>query len=242
MTMKKIGWRDVCEDPGDPRAHDFLRSKMRELKLPGLTSPLNFLARFVEREDVLDIGVVEHTLARTYGDEWKHRRIKENAARTVGIDIVADAVAALCERGYDVLCIDATSDFDLGDRFSRIVIGDVIEHVDSPVRLLRFAARHLSSEGLVLCTTPNPFFVGHLVRGFRDPPFVANGEHICWITPTMALEIGRRAGLDLVAYHHTIGSGSTFVRRLLVRMVRWFGLIEKEIFSGSYYYIFKKAD
>jgi SAM-dependent methyltransferase len=214
---------------------------MREIKRAGITSPTGFLSEFVSAQDVLDVGVVEHTVSRTFCDTWKHRKIRERAARVVGVDIVEDAVLSLVDRGYDVRLVDATSDVDLEERFTRVVIGDVIEHVDNPVSLLRFAARHLKDEGLVLCTTPNPFFVGHLIRGFRAPPFVANGEHVSWITPTMALEIGRRAGLELVAYHHTLGSGSTLIRRQAVRVVRWLGQIEKEIFAGSYYYIFKKA-
>lgn len=241
MSNGNEGWRTVCEDPGDARVHDFLRRKLREIKSAGLSSPGEFLLRFVANQDVLDIGVVEHTVARTYGSSWKHRRIKEFAARVVGVDIVEDAVRALCARGYDVRFVDATSEIDLGDRFTRVVIGDVIEHVDNPVSLLKFAARHLENDGLVLCTTPNPFFIGHLVRSFRDPPFVANGEHVSWITPTMALELGLRAGLELVAYHHTIGSGSTLLRRQLVRVVKLLGQIEKEIFAGSYYYVFKKV-
>ena len=241
MTNHRSGWRDISDDPGDAPVHDFLRRRMNELKRASLTSPVGFLEEFVVDQEVLDIGIVEHTYSNTFKHNWKHQTIKKVAANVVGVDIVEDAVLSLRERGYDVRLVDATSEIDLGERFTRVVIGDVIEHVDNPVSLLRFAARHLKDEGLVLCTTPNPFFIGHLIQGFRFPPFVANGEHVSWITPTMALEIGRRAGLELVAYHHTLGSGSTPLRRLLVRVVRWLGQLEKEIFSGSYYYIFKKA-
>lgn len=57
----------------------------------------------------------------------------------------------------------------------------------------------------------------------------------------MALGIGRRAGLELVGYHHLQGSGSTFVRRQLVHVVKLFGQIGKEIVSGAYYCIFEKV-
>lgn len=240
MRQNSGGWRDISDDPGNSSVHEFLRKRMREIRRATVTEPIDFLADFVSAQSVLDVGVVEHTISRTYGDNWKHDRIRAKASRLVGVDIVPEAVTSLCERGYDVRLVDATSESYLGERFSRVVIGDVIEHVDSPVALLKFAARHLEDKGVVLCTTPNPFFAGHLVRGFLSPPFVANGEHISWITPTMALEIGRRAGLELVAYHHAQGTGSNFVRRQLVRVLALLGQLDKEIFAGDYYYIFEK--
>lgn len=240
MSGVSQGWRAVSDDPGDERVLAFLRNKLASVKGRSVPATSQFLEEFVADQVVLDIGVVEHVIERSFRHDWRHERIRANASRTVGIDIIEDAVRALCERGYDVRLMDATSDEYLGERFSRVIIGDVIEHVDNPVALLRFAARHLAHDGLILCTTPNPFFIGHLVSGFRNPPFIANAEHISWITPTMAMEIGVRANLELSAYHHVQGSGSTFVRKQLVRLLRLLGQSNKEIFAGSYHYVFRK--
>ena len=53
-------------------------------------------------------------------------------------------------KGFDFRHVDATSDVDLGDRFDRVFIGDVIEHVNDPVALLNFAKRHLQPNGRIL--------------------------------------------------------------------------------------------
>jgi hypothetical protein len=53
----------------------------------------------------------------------------------------------------------------------------------------------------VVATTPNPFS-RKFYRRFRvDGTPIVNLDHVRWITPTHALEMGRRAGLGLVAYH-----------------------------------------
>ena len=153
-----------------------------------------------------------HTIDRTYDQNWKHNFIKQVATHVVGIDILKDEINQLRVRGYEVHHIDATSDVNIGEKFERIIIGDVIEHVNNPISLLRFAARHLELGGRILCSTPNPFFVGYIINSLRDSLFIANADHISWITPTMALEIAHRAGIRLHSYWHIQGKGYTVLR------------------------------
>jgi SAM-dependent methyltransferase len=111
----------------------------------------------------------------------------------------------LCEhyksKGFDFRCADATSDVDLGERVDRVFIGDVIEHVNDPVALLRFARRHLRAGGAILVTTPNPFaprFRRH--RRERGTRYVmANLEHTRWVSISNMHELAARAGLELTA-------------------------------------------
>ena len=78
------------------------------------------------------------------------------ARRCVGVDVIEELVAELNARGFNVACVDATSEHDLGERFEIVFIGDVLEHVNDPSRLLAFGARHLAPEGRIYATTPNP--------------------------------------------------------------------------------------
>jgi 2-polyprenyl-3-methyl-5-hydroxy-6-metoxy-1,4-benzoquinol methylase len=162
---------------------------------------LEFIERQVAGKSVLDIGVVEHSASYIDRPGWRHGRIAKRAARCVGIDILADLVKELNARGFNVVCADATSERDIGERFELAFIGDVLEHVNDPTRLLRFAARHLKPGGKVFASTPNPFSRKFYRRFRRDGTAIANLDHVAWITPTQALEIGRRAGIALSAYH-----------------------------------------
>jgi 2-polyprenyl-3-methyl-5-hydroxy-6-metoxy-1,4-benzoquinol methylase len=141
---------------------------MRQVHLD--TDLLGFVINAARDKRVLDIGVVEHAARYVDREGWRHGHIHRVAARCVGVDILEPLVQELNLRGFDVHCVDATSEADLGERFDFIFIGDVVEHVDNPVALLRFAKRHLADGGRIL-------------------------------VPTMALELGRRAGLSLRAYH-----------------------------------------
>jgi SAM-dependent methyltransferase len=175
---------------------------------------------------VLDIGVVEHNHSRMESPDWKHAVIRIAARRTVGIDVIPELVEELVAQGMDVRLCDATSDDDLGERFQVVHIGDVIEHVDSPVAMMKFAARHLELGGKVIVRTPNPFYFEHVHSVKRNGTDVSNLEHVCWVTPTHMLEIGRRSGLILSKYLTEYPSGFShkgirkFVGRLLSEL-KW---------------------
>lgn len=199
-----------------------------------------FYQRYFAGMSVLDIGMVGHAIANSFKADWRHDNIRKIAARTVGIDIVEKAVLELQQKGYDVRLVDATSDIDIGERFQRVVLGDVIEHVDNPVALLRFAARHLAEDGLVVCTTPNPLYIGNVWEIIRHGALIANAEHVSWITPSNALELAYRAGLSLKRVHHYSGAGNSGMRKTGISLLKWFGLIKYEFFARSYIYVFGK--
>ena len=159
-----------------------------------------YLKSVCASRSVLDIGVVEHNHSRMESQDWKHGIIRFAARRTVGIDVVPELVEKLVAQGLDVRLIDATSDDDLRERFQVVHIGDVIEHVDSPVAMLKFAARHLDLGGKVIVRTPNPFYFIHVHSIKINGTDVSNLEHVSWVTPTHMLEIGRRSGLILSKY------------------------------------------
>lgn len=69
--------------------------------------------------------------------------IKVNAARCAGVDIISYLVEQLVKDGSDVVCEDATFDAYLGKTFNVVHIGDVIEYVSYPSRILNFTKCHL---------------------------------------------------------------------------------------------------
>lgn len=200
--MKRIDWTQLTDDPNNAAAKAAVRDYLLSVRVvhPALDL-LEFIESLVAGKSVLDIGVVEH--AARYFDQpgWRHGRIARIARRCLGVDILEPLVKELNARGYDVACADATSDQDLGERFDVAFVGDVLEHVNDPVRLLRFGARHLNPGGRLYATTPNPFSRKFYRRFRREGTAMVNLDHVFWITPTQALEIGRRAGLPLSAYH-----------------------------------------
>ncbi len=197
-----MDWRTLTDDPAhDPRAKIVVRNDLinkREIKDVELISIFKDACR---GKRVLDIGICEHDIGHMNADGWKHKEIASVASYILGADIIEDLVSVLKSKGYNVVCCDCTSDRYLGETFDTVIVGDVIEHVDNPVNLLKFCKRHLAAGGKILVSTPNPFFMTWYKHLWRDGTFLANLEHVSWITPTNALEIAYRAGLKLTKYY-----------------------------------------
>lgn len=237
-----LDWRQISAEPNAEEVRRHIRSRLFQIRQNRVENAEAFLIELVTGRTVLDIGVVGHVIERSNAPDWKHGIIKRHAKRLVGVDILKEAVDHLNDRGYDVRLIDATGETDLGERFDCVVIGDVIEHVDNAVKLLRFAARHLAPGGRIMCTTPNPFYIGFQGEILREGMVIANAEHVSWISPSNAMELAHRAGVELVAFHHFGGSGNTWLRRMLISLVKATRLIKFESFSLAYIYIFAKCE
>lgn len=195
-------WTAYSDDPNSAQARAEVVPWLLQRRHLHLDSDLlGYICARTKAKQVLDIGVVSHSASYFDDHGWRHGRICQVAARCIGVDILEPLVRQLNERGFDVRAVDATSEIDLGERFEIVFIGDTVEHVDNPVALLRFARRHLAQDGRILVSTPNPFSRKFYRRFRRVGIPLANLDHCAWFTPTTALELGRRAGLNLVAYH-----------------------------------------
>lgn len=195
-------WPQLSDDPNHKPSYRAVAEWLPTVRRVHVdTDLLGFVERQVSGRSVLDIGVVEHAANYFEKPSWRHARIARAARTCLGIDILEPLVEQVRQRGFNVRCVDATSDADLGERFEVVFIGDVIEHVNNPVALLTFAGRHLAPGGRILASTPNPFCRKFLRQFRRRGTMVVNLDHIAWITPTMAMELARRSQLELTAYH-----------------------------------------
>jgi SAM-dependent methyltransferase len=197
-----FAWRKASPDPtlrDSFKAMDAFLSSITQIHA---RSRVELILDFVRGQTVLDIGAGEHDPS-FFSPSWEHGQIKSVAAKAVAVEINPDLCAHYNAKGFDFRCVDATSDADLGERFTRVFAGDVIEHVNNPVRLLQFIKRHLEPGGRALLTTPNPFAprFRETRRKFGTRYVATNLEHTCWITPSNMHELAWRAGLTLRALH-----------------------------------------
>lgn len=234
-----LDWTRISKNPVSPEVLAFIRDELRKRRGARVFDLMDFLCDFVKDKTVLDIGVVEHDISHIESSGWKHRQIIEHANHVTGIDILSEEVELLQKRGFNVLEVDATSDIDLDLRVDRVFIGDVIEHVDNPVSLLKFAARHLLDDGLILVTTPNPFCFFRPV--FKEGTFLANAEHISWISPSHALELGRRADLHLIEYRQLQSRGVSIAGKIY-HMIRDMFWADSELFAAGFCYLYAKFE
>jgi SAM-dependent methyltransferase len=236
--MTILDWTKMSDNPVSTNVTALITNELRSRRRSTFqTVYFDFLSDFVTCRRVLDIGVVDHDLSHIESPAWKHKFIKERAAHVLGVDIIADKIELLKSRGFNVRQADATSDEDLSERFERVVIGDVIEHVNNPVRLLQFAGRHATTDGQILVSTPNPFFLHSIWNTLVRGTFVGNVDHISWVSPAAALEIGRRAGLCLEEYWLVLG-GETH-KGIAIRNVLNKIIPDSELLASKFAYIYK---
>ena len=241
MQNPDIHWSEINSNPVAPEVQKHVRAQLSSKKRARVPDQMEFIEAFAEGRNILDIVILEHEVTQIDFAHWRHGKIKKVAKKAVGIDIVAPAVEELVRRGFDARVIDATGDADLGERFDRVFVGDVIEHVNNPVGLLKFARRHLTPGGLALFTTPNPFFLPFVLQSLRQGVQIPNADHIAWITPPMALELGYRADFPLHEYRLIGGRGTTLISKSALRLLSLLGVTETEPFAGVYGYVFRAA-
>ena len=114
----------------------------------------DFLREYFRKLHVLDIGAGEHDPAYYNPEKWEHGIIEKVAASNLGVDINPGVCDYYKKMGFNFICIDATSDADLGKCFDAVFIGDVIEHVNNPVALLQFAKLSSCSRWTHPCDNP----------------------------------------------------------------------------------------
>jgi 2-polyprenyl-3-methyl-5-hydroxy-6-metoxy-1,4-benzoquinol methylase len=217
MIYMRYGYSD---HPYDKEAMQQTRADLlARRKILSKGSDWEWMFLRAEGKTVLDIGSVGHTFENTQHPNWHFGRLRKISRHVVGVDILEKECEELKKIGHDVRAVDATSEIDLGERFDLIIIGDVIEHVNDPVALLRFCRRHLQDHGRVLVSTPNPHHVGKWKSALCNGTIVDNLEHVSWISPFQAQEIGRRADLFLISYQSFINRVRIWRAWLLKRPV-----------------------
>jgi 2-polyprenyl-3-methyl-5-hydroxy-6-metoxy-1,4-benzoquinol methylase len=223
-----MDWTELTNDPCDNTVGKQMRKHLESIR--HIVNNPDHVAWLIDRlngKSCLDVGAVEHNLAYTERPSWKHKQIAEHASKAVGVDILEEPVRILNERGYDFRLCDATSDEYLGERFDYVFLGDVIEHVENAVSLIRFSLRHLKDNGEIIVKTPNPYYIDNILS-FITNKKLPNFEHLAWYTPTMALEIARRAECSLDSY-------IVFPRKRPWKYI----FPRTDIFTRDYVYVFK---
>lgn len=169
---------------------------------------VDFIVSRVRGLDVLDVGVVQHTLEAAALENWVHRHVAGAAKSYVGIDM-ADPTP-LREQGFDVRQADAQN-FDLGRTFDVVVAGDIIEHLHDVAGFFESVSRHLRPGGRLIITTPNPWFLVRVLQASRGQVY-ENPEHTAWYSLGTLEELIQRFGFRVV--HAEYGSSEGFLYRL----------------------------
>ena len=158
---------------------------------------LDFILEHCRGRRVLDVGCVQHTWEQSHRNpNWLHKKIREVSASCVGVDYLTHDVERLNELGYDMVAGDVLRDQPPGT-FEVVVLGDLIEHLENPLRLLEYAAAALEPAGRVLVTTPNATYLGQFVMVVARQRPAINPEHVMIFDPFTFRNLIERSPLEV---------------------------------------------
>jgi len=162
---------------------------------------MEIIEPLARRRSVLDVGCVDAHAAHASSaarlaakGDLLFRALAGCAAELTGVDIDAEGVEILRQEGHNVLCADAAT-MDLGRTFDVIVAGEIIEHVSNAGQVLSNLRAHLGDGGVLILTTPNPFYAKQTHKIWRHRRPAVHDEHVAWYDPITLQQALRRAGL-----------------------------------------------
>lgn len=217
-----MAWRDISDNPNHP---DVLRARQAILSRAARAPITDRHAHIVELcrgRNVVDIGCVDHRASVQGRADWLHGQIAAVAARCLGVDIEPDGVAAMVANGFPAMVHDICDDpaplLAVGP-FDVVVAGEVIEHLAAPQALFEFAAAVLAPGGILIITTPNPYYPKRVWSGWRGNAW-ENADHVMYAFPGGIVELGERTGLTLIEYRTVlIGRIGRQLKRQALRFV-----------------------
>ncbi len=224
VPMKR--WTDVSDNPNSGQARALRTATLRAARRWPVPNRLRYLMQLVAGKNVLDVGVVEHFSSARQRAFWLHGHLAKAAASCLGVDVLAEGIETLRQEGWNVLAADITK-IDLGQRFDLIVAGELIEHLGDPQGLFRTAFTHLQSGGRLVITTPNPYFLGNVLRHIRGRG-KDSVDHATLLFPAGVAEMAEREGLTLDCFRGALFGEERWGRRAAFRLagpMRLLGLV-----------------
>ncbi|PKL70339.1 MAG: hypothetical protein CVV30_02985 [Methanomicrobiales archaeon HGW-Methanomicrobiales-1] len=172
------------------------------IKTSEVIEKVAFIQNRCRGKSILDLGCIRHNAEFAKKDpNWLHQKIKEVAKNVIGIDYLENEVKKLKDMGYDIRFGDVTQPLTFNERFDVIVAGDIIEHLSNFDGFFENCLKYLKDDGILIISTPNPFFTDefHYVSFKRN--YIINPEHTCWIDPQALSQLSQRYNLAITELH-----------------------------------------
>ncbi len=164
----------------------------------------SLLERFVEGKKIVHLGFADHIPLiqdKVRRGVWMHERLAKKTTRCLGIDTNAEAVEYVRKTlpYTDVLHGDIMNPLPevLNDRWDYVILGEILEHIDDPVRFLSSIRRTYESViDRIVITVPNAFAWDNIRQLQHGIEFI-NSDHRYWFTPYTLAKVATRAGFHV---------------------------------------------
>lgn len=190
---------------------------------------IEFILSAVKPPNILNIGCVNHDLPASKEAEqyWLHGQLfaRYGGANLLGLDIDESNVRQMREKGFVV---------DVGDAhklkydacFDTVILGELIEHLQSPGACIEGCLRALKPGGRIIITTPNAFSIMLGLMYLKNFDRAFNREHVMWFCPQTLRAFAKRCGLRILSLEFVDELEPDLVSDLAYRSfaLAWLGL------------------
>ena len=140
------------------------------------------------------------------------------AEGSLGLDASSQNIATATQQGLRVQQMDLNHPEPLKEQFDAVFLSHLLEHVDAPISLLRYARAQVKPGGTVIVSVPNELSVIHRFY----PYYTGDGNHLYHFTPSNMKEL--LALIDVKDPHINYDYHTALTRRL--KLTPYLGIID----------------
>ena len=178
-------------------------------------SRIEALLSLARGKRVLHIGCCDHIDLidkKIKNQTWLHGLLTKVAKECYGIDIDPIAIEHVKKLGYyDVYNCDLLYSFPTQlqkKNFDVVILGEILEHLDSPVAFLKKLYSYIKSDYELVLTVPNAFFLENFINvlgGFER----INSDHRAWYTAYTISKVLSLGGYDVKSFEYVFRGDSS---------------------------------
>lgn len=190
------------------------------LKLGRGHNKTDWIIPYIKGKNVLHIGCTGHNTYPCEEEEnWLHGIVAREAGDCVGLDINKELINNLNKMNYKCIYGDAQN-FSLDKKYDVILAPDVIEHLHDYKGFFTCIRTHLVDDGILLITTPQPWFFLRFLRCLIKGDAGFHQEHTLWFCRHTLEEMLHRYKFTIV--HIEYGSQESIFYKLffLIKILR----------------------
>jgi SAM-dependent methyltransferase len=157
---------------------------------------------------------------------------------SLGLDISPKNLDKAKKEGLRVKKCDLQNPINVKEKFDAVFISHLLEHMENPIELLRFANSCLKDNGILVLSIPNEISIMHL----KYPYYEFKGNHLYGFTINNIYELLEYTGFDVDKIRFDFYTALT--RKLginnLIRILNLLPRPLKSRFAWAFWFVAKK--
>ncbi|MBN2781776.1 MAG: methyltransferase domain-containing protein [Campylobacterales bacterium] len=193
----------------------------------------------VSNKKVLEIGGIGdyENYSKTDFKEWRHIRIKTIAKELIGGDIEKGGIEFLNARGFDFRYFDIENTNISSDtgKFERILLLDVIEHLNNIGNALENIKNYMDDKSEFIISTPNPMALNNIVRTLLGKKINTLEDHTVWMDEINFQQFAKRYGYEISEINYFTFNPNSSSKQMLMNVLGNFN----KYFHQNFVVVFK---